>query len=71
MFDGFGNRLLAEVTRLAPRDIKIKIYTPKDRHLSTWIGGSILAALATFKKMWISRKEYDENGKTAIFRKAF
>jgi len=23
---------------------------------STWIGGSILASLATFKKMWISRK---------------
>jgi actin-related protein len=36
--------------------------------LSTWLGGSILASLATFKKMWVTRKEYDEGGKNAIYR---
>lgn len=39
--------------------------------MSTWIGGSILASLATFKKMWVTRKEYDEGGKNAIYRKTF
>ncbi len=71
MFDGFGDRLLAETRRLAPRDTKIKIWAPPERILSTWIGGSILASLSTFKRMWITRKEYEEQGRNAIYRKTF
>jgi len=71
MFDGLGDRLLSEVRKLAPRNTKIKIWAPPERILSTWIGGSILASLATFKNMWISRAEYDEHGANAIFRKTF
>jgi len=71
MFDGLGDRLLSEVRKLAPRNTKIKIWAPPERILSTWIGGSILASLATVKNMWISRKEYDEAGKTVVFRKTF
>jgi len=71
LFEGFGERLLSEVRKLAPRDTKIQIWAPPDRLVSTWMGGSILASLATFKKMWITKKEYDESGKSAIFRKIF
>jgi len=71
MHDGFGDRLLVEVRKLAPRDTKIRILAPPERILSTWIGGSILASLATFKRMWVTRKEYDEAGKNAIYRKGF
>jgi len=71
MHDGFGDRLLVEVRKLAPRDTKIRILAPPERILSTWIGGSILASLATFKRMWVTRKEYDEGGKNAIYRKGF
>lgn len=71
MFDGLGDRLLSEVRKLAPRDTKIKIWAPPQRTLSTWIGGSILASLTTFKKMWITRKEYDDAGKNAVYRKTF
>lgn len=49
---GFGDRLLNEVKRLAVKDVKIKIYAPPERKYSTWIGGSILAGLSTFKKVW-------------------
>jgi centractin len=48
---GFGDRLLNEVKRLALKDVKIKIYAPPERKYSTWIGGSILAGLNTFKKV--------------------
>lgn len=48
---GFGDRLLNEVKKIALKDIKIKIYAPPERKYSTWIGGSILANLATFKKV--------------------
>jgi centractin len=58
---GFGDRLLNEVKKLAIKDVKIKIYAPPERKYSTWIGGSILAGLATFKKMWVSAEEYQED----------
>jgi centractin len=58
---GFGERLLSEIKRLALKDIKIKIYAPPERKYSTWIGGSILASLSTFKKMWVSAEEYQED----------
>ena len=48
---GFGDRLLNEVKKLALKDVKIKIYAPPERKYSTWIGGSILAGLNTFRKV--------------------
>jgi len=71
MFTGFGDRLLSEVRKLAPRDTKIKIFASKDRIKSAWVGGSILASLSTFKKMWVTRKEFDDSGKSIIYRKTF
>ncbi|KAI5964247.1 ARP1 [Candida pseudojiufengensis] len=41
--------------------LKVKIYAPPERKYSTWIGGSILAGLSTFKKMWVTAAEYREN----------
>lgn len=48
---GFGDRLLSEVQRLAVKDMRIKIMAPPERKYSTWIGGSILAGLSTFRKV--------------------
>lgn len=71
LFTGFGDRLLTEVRRLAPRDTKIRIFAPQERILSTWMGGSILASLATFKKMWVTKAEWAETGKSILYRKTF
>ena len=51
---GFGDRLLNEVQRLAVKDMRIKIFAPPERKYSTWIGGSILAGLSTFRKVSFS-----------------
>lgn len=48
---GFGDRLLNEVKKLAVKDMRIKIFAPPERKYSTWIGGSILAGLSTFRKV--------------------
>lgn len=48
-----------------------QISAPQERLYSTWIGGSILASLDTFKKMWVSKREFDEEGQRAIHRKTF
>ena len=48
---GFGDRLLHEVQRQAVKDTRIKIFAPPERKYSTWIGGSILAGLSTFRRV--------------------
>ncbi|THV70188.1 actin-like protein [Aureobasidium pullulans] len=58
---GFGDRLLHEVQRLAVKDMRIKIFAPPERKYSTWIGGSILAGLSTFRRMWVNIDDWHEN----------
>lgn len=73
----FGDRLLSElkvsqntntssiwgsrVNTAKETRMKIKIYAPPERKFSTWIGGSILAGLSTFRKMWVTSQEYAED----------
>ncbi|ESO03690.1 hypothetical protein HELRODRAFT_185626 [Helobdella robusta] len=71
LFKGFGDRLLNEMRLLAPKSTKIRISAPQERLFSTWIGGSILASLDTFKKIWVSKKEYENDGAKVIHRKTF
>ena len=68
---GFGDRLLGEVKKIAPKDMKLRIWAPKDRQLSTWEGGSILAGLDTFRTMWVSKREYDDQSKSRFVSKKF
>ncbi|CEP00958.1 actin [Plasmodiophora brassicae] len=65
---GFPQRLLDEVQRRAPRNVRVRIYAPADRMYSCWIGGSIFSSLATFERMWISRAQFEESGESALFR---
>lgn len=69
MFRGFGDRLLNEIRRLLPKESKIRISAPPNRHTSTWHGGSILSSLATFKQMWVSKAEWEEEGSSVIHKK--
>eukprot|EP00695_Tsukubamonas_globosa_P002996 TRINITY_DN4247_c0_g1_i1.p2 TRINITY_DN4247_c0_g1~~TRINITY_DN4247_c0_g1_i1.p2 ORF type:complete len:72 (-),score=11.64 TRINITY_DN4247_c0_g1_i1:145-360(-) len=71
MFQGFGQRMIVEVRKQVARDVKVKVYAPQDRKYSTWIGGSILASLATFKRMWVSAEEYKEHGAYIVHKKTF
>jgi len=43
--------MLYDIKRLARDETKIRILAPPERKYSTWIGGSILAGLNTFKKV--------------------
>lgn len=67
-FTGFGDRLLNEVRKAAPKNLKIRISAPPERKLSTWIGGSILASLSTFQQMWITKAEYEDQGEGILER---
>jgi len=71
LFKGFGDRLLSEIKKHVAKDMKIRIAAPQERLYSTWMGGSILASLDTFKRMWISKREFDEEGLRVVHRKTF
>jgi len=71
MFSGLGDRLLSELRSVSPRDTAIRIYAPKSRLISTWLGGSILASLRTFKTILITRKRFEEEGKRVVYTKPF
>lgn len=65
---GFGDRLLYEVRLRTPSQTRIRISAPPDRLNSCYVGGSILASLATFKSMWVSRADYEEHGSSILHR---
>lgn len=64
LLNGFNDRLNNELMAMHP-GMKIKIHSAgltTERRFGSWLGGSILSSLGTFHQMWISRKEYEENG---------
>ncbi|KAI0391462.1 chromatin remodeling and histone acetyltransferase complexes subunit putative [Xylariaceae sp. FL0594] len=68
LINGFNDRLNNELMAMHP-GLKIKIHAAgltTERRFGAWIGGSILASLGTFHQMWISRKEYEENGASIV-----
>lgn len=69
MYEGIGDRMTKELTKLVPSSMAIKVIAPPERKYSVWIGGSILCSLSTFSTMWVTREEYDETGPTVVHRK--
>lgn len=66
----FGKRLVSELQANVPK-ARVKVYAPRERHLTAWIGGSLLSFLESFRPMWIQKKEYQENGSSILLRKSF
>ena len=71
MFDNIAERLKKEMSSIVEADVTVKIVAPRGRKYSVWVGGSVLADLSSFQKMWISRKEYEEVGVGIVHRKCF
>jgi len=71
LFPGMVDRMQKELSFLAPAVMKVKVIAPPERQYSVWIGGSILASLSTFQKMWVSKQEYEERGTNAIHQAYF
>ena len=65
------HRLAKEITSLAPPTMKIKVVAAPERKYSVWIGGSILASLATFQTMWITKEEFEDAGPSIVHRKCY
>jgi actin len=71
MYDGLQERLNKELSSLVSNNTKVKIIAPMERKYSIWIGGSVLATLATFQASWVQQAEYQEVGPSIVHRKCF
>jgi len=69
MLKGMGERVYKEIRNLAQSKDRINVIAPEDRAYSSWIGGSIIAALSTFQSSAISIQEYYEEGPSIISKK--
>jgi actin len=72
MFPGIRDRLqkeLLHMVRNLDRKIRVNVIAQPDRKYAVWMGGSILASLTAFQKMWISEKDYEEHGSSIIHSK--
>ena len=61
LLHGFGDRLHKSIQKLV-KDIKVSVILPDNRLHSCWIGGSLVSSLNAFNKMWITKKQYEEEG---------
>ncbi|XP_075482428.1 actin-related protein 4-like [Primulina tabacum] len=65
-------RLEKDLLEESPQAARVKVLASgnaTERRFSVWIGGSILASLASFQQIWFSKSEYEEHGASYIQRK--
>lgn len=75
---GFEQRFKHEVQEIAPQNCPVEFITKtrmpipgvdSNDFFTAWIGASILSSLGSFKSLWFTKKEYDENGAYYIEKK--
>jgi centractin len=42
---------------------------PRNRKFSCWVGGATVSSLKTFNKMWITKKDFEEEGQRILFER--
>ena len=65
LLKGFGEKLKNELSD-SIENSNFKMSASNERQFSAWIGGSIVASLDNFQYMWVSKQEFDENGKNLL-----
>lgn len=68
MFKGLPERIVNETTKSSALNYCDVIAIP-ERKYSSWIGGSILSSLSVFQSLWITKEDYEENGRNIINQK--
>ena len=81
LYSGLPERLLKFLSAPSPESgvskaplsfVKPKVTASSvsvDRHSSSWLGCSIIACCATFQQLWISKRQYEEEGLDRLLQK--
>jgi actin-related protein len=65
LLDGLAERMGGDMDWRMNRSFKPRVSAPgtaAERRFSSFVGGSVLAALGSFQQLWLSKQEYDEFG---------
>ena len=65
LLKNFPEKLKNEISD-SNEGINFNLSAEQERLFSTWIGGSIVSSLDNFQFMWVSKKEYNDNGKNLL-----
>ena len=71
LFTGFADRLHKSIHKLTPKDMKLTLIAPNNRKFSCWIGGATVSSLKAFSRMWVTKKEMEEEGARILLNKGF
>ena len=74
LISGFDARLKQDLCELSNGTFDrecVEVVALKGRQYSSWLGGSIIANLATFQHLWITRSKYEEAGASIVHKKCF
>nr|CDS30597.1 actin [Hymenolepis microstoma] len=69
MFNGMAERLKKDISDMAPSSMNVRIIAQPERKYCVWIGGSIMGSLSSFRKIWISKEDYEEVGPGIVHKK--
>lgn len=69
LLTGFNERLHKSIQKLASRDVTITLMAPRNRKYSCWVGGATVSSLKAFNRMWITKKDFDEEGSRILFER--
>ena len=65
-FEGMEERLHTELDALSPPTFRFGVHAAPERRISVWIGGSIIASLANYRSMWVTKAQYEEGGASVM-----
>ena len=65
-FNGLYEQLHTELKNKLIKNMKINLNKTDKPEFSCWIGGNIISTLEIFKKMWVTRNEWNEKGSKVI-----
>jgi actin-related protein 6 len=71
LLPNFKLRLTEELRKLVPAEFAVVVEQPELPVQTTWCGGSSFALSPEYARSCVTKKEYEEGGKNAVFRKMF
>ena len=70
LIKGFRETLYKDIQSNFNKNIKVRLYTPKNPQNCCWIGGKVISSNNNFKNMWITKEEWKEKGEKILQEKS-
>ena len=58
----FCDRLHKQIAKIS-KESKPTLVAPNNRQHSCWVGGATVSSLKAFNKMWMTKKQFEEDGR--------